>query len=476
MRFVIPLLIVAAIAGAEPAAPELLSLESRAAGASPAQKVGIRQELSALGERLPRTAENLSAQARILAALGDDAGAAALVGASVAEGTRLFERQDYAGALAYANTALAIDPRNQAATGLKRMSEGRAKSASVEPRAAVSAAASGGGRDAADVRPPVLEQRMKKAAVAVPHLTMTPHEGAYVSPGTKRPNPVSALIAGVISGFKKSIYDYNSQGMPKVEQARRILEGTPSGSRLLNDLGGWDEIKRTVQIDVAPLPSERTLALANCRVLPNEHGRCTLNVNLSVATREPEVLAVVLAHELQHIRDYETVQIPEGLAIPSEFAAHRRQSYVYLELLRSLSEQRRSVLAQDDHWQEMGFVADLWKDRILQNYSTIDAFASRHPNMKEMAEAAYSDLTSGAVKPGSDQVDFHLIAPDNGVYTRLSDEKDILDIVSDRRKRRGYSESQREYDQTLLNRREAMIGAMDREDSDYRQANGFVIE
>lgn len=89
-----------------------------------------------------------------------------------------------------------------------------------------------------------------------------------------------------------------------------------------------------------------------------------------------------------------------------------------------------------------------------------------------MAGRAYEDLAASITAPGSPQLDYHLTAPDQGVYTMLTDEKDILDEVR-AKKARGVGLTADESSE--LRRRAAIMTRVEKADSGYRRLHGYEL-
>lgn len=400
-----------------------------------------------------------------------------LASASLAEGRRRYEARDYDGALAYANAVLTIDPWNSAAVALKMMSAGRARSREQSlSTAKTGPTLSAATPNATDTRPHKLVSRIPAKTINVPSLPGSSVQ--YVSKDATPPSAARRLWNGISSMVQYNLHRRTPEEAARLENVVRLLESTPSGRRLMNDTGGWEEIQKHVDVTFAPAAAPNILGYVR-PIIPDAQGRrLTLVLNSNLLKEPDEVIAPILAHELTHVQHHLDGRISQSLAIPSEFAAHRQQVYVFLEISANLSSERREALGTSSRWTYQQFLADLWQDRILERFPTRETFVGRYllADMERQALTAYDDLANGVVQVGSPHLDFHLVAPANGVYTVFTDEKDILDEVNARKSRPGYSESQRLEDERMLGRRAAITTPMDHLDSDYRAQNGWGLE
>jgi hypothetical protein len=473
------LLVVASLAhSADAPAPALAQFEQRVVAAlasrnDDATKAGLRREFQAVSEGLPPTPANQEVRGRILRLLGDGGSAAMLANASLAEGRRRYEARDYEGALAYANAILANDPSNASAVALRRLSEGRGRgSTATKAELPIEKADS----PPASTRGSIVFTRLeKRAPVSVPGVGEvggpTSNE-SYLRPGDTKRSWIMRKLDPWLNIALRLAHTTTAEEERKLAEAKKVLESTPSGRRLISDLGGWDEIGRTVDIRFAPIFAPRTNAYA-----AGAAGMGMIVLGTALLSEEAEVIAPILGHELSHVRDKNSGRFSSRLAIPSEFIAHREQIYVAQEMMSSLPPERIAALKGSNRWDYQRFLIELWRDRIVQRFPMKSDFVSIFENRDQQgrAKAAYDDLVGGKTAPGSAHVDHHLTAEETGVYTLLTDEKDILAIVRERGDRK-ISPSLKEEEDRLLHWRERMVAEMDIRDDEYRRAHGFTLE
>lgn len=487
MVLLLILLLSAQAAEVDAPAPELLSFDRRVTTALRGRvdaplKAGLRAELEGIRARVPSTPANTELHGLIQARLKDGADrTAASQSAALAAGRLRHEQGDYAGALAYAEVVLAAEPGNAAALGLKRLSEGRSRGPASTPAAkaatpAPSAAASTVDSDAG--KPYKLAMKGRPTLGAVPKLELEGETAGYIAPGAKKPSLMRRRYNGLASAASYNLHVATPEEVAKLASVKRTLESTPTGQRIISDLGGWKEISRQADVTFAPIVGKGMNAYVRPLLFDKQGRKYALVINTELLSHPDEVIAPILAHELRHIQDMSNGGFSEGLAIPSELAAHRQQVYVFKELESGLSVEKRDALEKDGLWNYNLFLADLWQDRILQRFPNERDFIKRFhgTDMPLRAKAAYLDLTDNVASPGSPHLDYHLTSPLDGVYSVLSDEKDILDAVAERRRTGNYSGPQQESDERALNRRAHLIGGADRLDSDYREQNGYRLE
>ena len=126
-------------------------------------------------------------------------------------------------------------------------------------------------------------------------------------------------------------------------------------------------------------------------------------------------------------------------------------------------------------------LALLWEDHLLCDSRLSDDLAvetgsfSDYGGVNGRANAVFMDLQTKRVKPGSPQLDYHINGKNGGVYSNMTDEKDIVDLIEERKKSSGYDAGQRRRDELVLERRERLLGEADKRDSQFRSAHSFEI-
>lgn len=291
----------------------------------------------------------------------------------------------------------------------------------------------------------------------------------YVPPSARKRTLFEKIIGKARVLYQIAVPGQDADDHSNMERIRTAVDRSSTGRKIVAELGGWAEIEKTVDLRMANLP-KGTGGLA----IPLNGYRHKLFISRTMKAQPDAVAASVLVHELSHIADFKRGDGLGGLAIPSEFSAHRVQVRAFLELKRGMSERERKEVAGDYGWEYSNFIAELWEDHILARYPDKSSYKKRFGNrsVAVMAGHAYEDLATALAAPGSAQLDYHLTAPDRGVYTMLTDEKDILAVVRSK-KARGVEPSIG--DAALLKRRGTLMRRVDKDDAEYRRLHGFEL-
>jgi hypothetical protein len=134
----------------------------------------------------------------------------------------------------------------------------------------------------------------------------------------------------------------------KLREAEEILGKTKGGADILSLLGGWQKISDEANIDFGNFDVEKI----GGAVLPlplearrNTGKSYTIMLAEYLLSEPPEVIAVVLAHELSHLED-----LISGRHAPDEIKAHNIQASVRKQIIAGLNLQKRMELDNSKHW------------------------------------------------------------------------------------------------------------------------------
>lgn len=384
----------------------------------------------------------------------------------------LAQAGDYPAAQAAAESGLKRFPGNKDLLALFHQVKGRAsgKTSPEAPLAALPAAASSP-ETAADARPFVLRVPALKGAPPPSPAAST----AYLAPGSVKASDDEVFWSAFRSVAKYKIdYEWPAE-IKRMTALRAKLDETETGRALVAELGGWDKIQRDVDIRFAGVGNPDLNAYFRSFKTPNSKGqRGSLVLNKALVD-EPDAVAVpILAHELSHVRDFRG---EPGLAIPSEFAAHRTQVQVFEEMKAKMTPAEIIQLRGNPRARYQNFIALLWEDHLLQRFKTAKEMAAAAGSVgyESRAAAVLLDLRDGSVAPGGAQLDHHLNGVNEGLYRNLTGEKDIVDIIHQRESSGNYDSEQRRRDKEILVKRAALVGQSDKRDGEFRSKHGFQI-
>ncbi len=321
-----------------------------------------------------------------------------------------------------------------------------------------------------DERPLRLAIKVSKPA-SVPEPSHTPEPLRYVPGGARKLNIFDRLWSTAHILYALNVRGQNTKDTADMARMMKALDGTETGRALVAELGGWSEIRKNVDLRMASLPG----GMGGVTLPGAAGGRTVLLMSRDLMDQPLAVPASVLAHELRHVADFKQGESGPGLALPSEYAAHRVQVRTFLEITAAMPESEKKTAAGDYIWEYSRFLSDLWVDHILSRFRNKDEFKKRFGNKKvaSMAGDAYSDLDGSGVAPGSAHLDHHLNAPVGGLYTVFTDEKDIAQILQGKNKN-GTPPTAAELN--ALTQRKKMTTRMDKDDEDYRRLHGFGLE
>jgi len=326
---------------------------------------------------------------------------------------------------------------------------------------------------AQETRPYVLRIKTEKGAPPPPPA----RDAGYLAPGARKPSDYE-LLEGAVIDMVRYKFDIEWPAEKKrMAELRSKLDETETGRALVADLGGWTRIQRDADVRFAAVWRDGLNAYYRPFDTPDSKGRRGALVLRKELLNEPDAVAVpILAHELSHLRDFRG---EHGLAIPSEFAAHRTQIQVYEEMRRDLTPAETKRLAAGGRGQYQAFIALLWEDRLLQRFKTPEAMAAAtgsETHFVKLARDVFRDLQSGSVAPGGAQIDHHLNGLNDGVYRQLTSEKDIVDLIREREASGAYDSAQRLEDKRILAQRAELLALSEKRDSEFRSKHGFKIE
>ena len=285
---------------------------------------------------------------------------------------------------------------------------------------------------------------------------------SYHTDDSRKPWLITEIYQNFVDRWNYSHHAMTADETRRLAAVKRALDSTASGRRLVADLGGWEAVERDVTIKFAPIASGSTLAQAFPNGLERADGTTApygIALNSRLANAPPELLTSILAHELSHVRDNERYGALGGLAVPSEFQAHRTQVYVYEELMKLAGPERRREVEATRDGQYMKFVVSMWEDHIVQRYPTERDYAAAFAGgrLPKLAVMVYRDLASGKIKPGSPQLDYHV--------------QDLYDAAT----RESNGSADAGADPALKAKRARLVAAMDQGDAAFRRAFGFSL-
>ncbi len=381
----------------------------------------------------------------------------------------LAQAGNFAAAQTAAETALKLYPDDRNLLFLLHQAKGRVAPGAVP--------ASAGKRSEAampaspDNRPFRLAIKPPKAHISVPEPDHSAEQLRYVPGGSHKLNMVDRAWNNAHILYALTFRGQNAKDTADMARMTKALDSTETGRALVAELGGWSEIKKSVDLRMATLPG----GMGGVTMPSNVGGRTVLLMSRNLMKQPDAVTASVLAHELRHVADFKQGDQGPGLALPSEYAAHRVQVRTFLEISAGMPESEKKTAAGGYTWEYSKFLADLWTDHILARFPDKDQFKKRFGNkaVAGMAGDAYSDLDGSAVAPGSAHLDHHLNAPVRGLYTMLTDEKDIAKIILEKKKD-GTPPTAVEL--SALKRRTEMMTRMDKDDEDYRRVHSLGLE
>lgn len=301
------------------------------------------------------------------------------------------------------------------------------------------------------------------AARSRPGVSEIPAAGlSYHTDDTQKPWLITEIYHNLVDRWNYSRHAMSADETRRLAAVKQALSSTATGRRLVEDLGGWAKVERDVTIKFAPISDDHTLGAAFPTGLKNADGTTApfgIVLNSRLAGAPPELLTTILGHELSHVRDNERYGTLGGLAVPSEYQAHRTQVQVYEELMKAEGGKRRQEVEATRDGQYMKFIASMWEDHIVQRYRTEKDFAATFTGARlpKLAVLVYRDLASGRVKPGSPQLDYHV----QDLYAAATSESD--------------ASAGRDASPAIKAKRAALVAAMDDADAAFRKSAGFQL-
>lgn len=412
--------------------------------------------------------------ARDLAAVLGGAGGAVTSGLASVRAEALYKSGRYEAATVQAREALRLDPGDKDAFAILKLSEGRSAPSGADSGAGARAAPRPAAAAAPDSRPALLAVKVSKSATAVPELEAGGEPRRYVSPGTRKLNVFDRVWNEMVIGYATLNRNQSAADRARLRALRRELDGIETGRGVVDELGGWKEIEKKVDLRMADLPGG-TMGLAIPRATPDAEGHTVILLISRATAEDPDAVTVsVFAHELSHVGDFARGDVLGGLEIPSELAAHRLQVHAFLEMAARMTPAEKKAASGNHSWEYMNFIARLWVDHILEKYHDSAEFRRSFASsgIGTMANEAYMDLQRGKVSAGTPQLDYHLTAAKGGLYTTVTDEKDILDVVG-KKKSNGVEPTAAEKE--LLKRRQELMMRADLADAEYRSSHGYEL-
>lgn len=297
---------------------------------------------------------------------------------------------------------------------------------------------------------------------------------AYVQPGTAKQSTAALLWNGLWNAAAYQLDTEPPEEKKEMSRLRASIDGTETGRRLVADLGGWTEIDKNVDMRFAKVWDDRTGAYAG----PGGRGKkYVLVVNRNLLGGPDAVTVPIVAHELSHIRDFHQQGTAHGMAIPSEFAAHRTQVQIFEEIKAKMTPAQLAAYNSSHSGAYQNFITLIWEDHLLRRFKTPEDMARATGNADRftaMSRAVMRDLKAG-MQPGGFQLDHHLNGEKDGLYRVLTGEKDIVDLIREREASGSYGADDRKHDQELLARRNDLLKRSDKRDADFRDDHGFQL-
>ncbi|MBI5882948.1 MAG: hypothetical protein HZB91_07585 [Elusimicrobia bacterium] len=400
------------------AAASCEDLRKCAALMTPAQKESARTDLLRLEGRTP-SGGLLTEISQGFIALGYPQDAVRMLkmgpfdqsrGGLLTQAASEFQRQGrYELAMAAAQEALDADPKDEAALAVLRLSERRVhkreiaslpvlKDESVEGRPG-----EGGSRLAALTADP-------PAISAWPDLPME----VYHLPDTKPPSSWETIVTGVGSLWRVYFHSPSAKEAKDVAALKKSLESLPSGKDLVAEMGGWERVEKEVYFMVTDMSDDGTAAYVR-PMTPWEAKKkgknYVLAINSKLMEAGPEAVLPVFGHELSHVSDKLKGRTEFDLAVTSEHGAHLRQVYLFQEVEKSLTPQRRQEVEKKRIWMYQKWLTSMWEDHLLKLYPKKEDYQkvfSANKNLQYVAGLAYEDIAKKAVKDGTPQVLYHV--------------------------------------------------------------------
>lgn len=434
----------------------------------------VRVRLQEIEPGVPPVEAPLLARAYLAAGFADDAKrllASPPAKAVGGEAARLLAAGRNEAAAEAARRALALDPKDQAAWAVLKLSERRLADQKLRlpeagrPDLPVPAGAGG----------PGLRLARLSGSAPAGQKSVVPISG-YHSPETVKPGALAQFVFGMDSLADVLLHRSAGKENAAFRELRGRLDAVSSGAELVRDMGGWDAIDRTVHFNYEDLPSKGTLAYVR-PLLPWETlatgKRYALIMSRELLGAPPETAAPIFAHELSHVRDHMRGDLADPrLAVTSEHGAHLRQVYVFQELEKKSSPERLAALRSDRLWMSQKWLASLWEDRILSRYPTRQSYQDLFKDSKKLrylAGLAYEDVYKKTVADGTPQVFYHV----SDLYAAATSETETTEAELERRIQQGALD--RQALETRLKRLRAMRASTLQADADYRRRTGQTL-
>ncbi|MFA6318572.1 MAG: hypothetical protein WC943_14280 [Elusimicrobiota bacterium] len=394
-------------------------------------------------------------------------------GALLSRAASEFQRQGrFEDAMASAKEALALDPKNEAALAVVALSERRVgereiKSLPKRPDAAVEGGP-GGGRSPAEV----LTGKSSKLS-AWPALPME----VYHLPDTKPPSTWESIVTGVGSLWGVYFHSPTPQEKKDVVLLKQKLDSLPAGKELVAQMGGWERIDKEVYFMVTDMSSDGTAAYVR-PLTPWEQKKkgknCVMAINSRLMKEGSEAVLPVFGHELQHIDDKLKGRKEFDLAVTSEHGAHLRQVYLFQEVEKGLSPEKRKEMEKKPIWMYQKWLTSMWEDHLLKRYPKKEDYQKAmgaSKNLQYLAGLAYEDIATKSVKDGSPQVMFHV----SDLYANATNEPEVTEEGLLERIKTEPDRAKRKALESLLSKHREMRRGFLAADAGYRKRTGQTL-
>ncbi|MBI4676392.1 MAG: hypothetical protein HY748_02295 [Elusimicrobia bacterium] len=334
-------------------------------------------------------------------------------------------------AMAAAQEALKIDPSDEAALAVLRLSERKVHkreiaSLPVKKDSSVDAGPDDGAKAQAFVfsqAGAASQDASRRSAWPLP-----PTE-VYHMPGTKPPSTWDTIVTGVGSLWKVYNHEPTPQERAVIDGLKMKLNSLPSGKDLVREMGGWDRIDKEVYFMVTEMSNDGTAAYVRPMTpweVKKKGKNFVLAINKKLMEDGPETVMPVFGHELQHVADKLSGHAEYDLAVTSEHGAHLRQSHLFQQVDKGLSPERRKELEKKPAWLYQKWVTSMWEDRLLKLYPKKEDYQKvfqGSKNLQYVAGLAYDDIYKKAVKDGSPQVMYHV----SDLYANATHEPEVTE-------------------------------------------------
>ncbi|MBI5243773.1 MAG: hypothetical protein HY922_08865 [Elusimicrobia bacterium] len=374
-------------------------------------------------------------------------------------------------AAAAAAEAFRLDPQDKAAEAIVKLSERRfqKKELALLPKGREASPVDPGGAGNADA--------LLRGSKASPLSRVLPPMTTYHLPDTKPPSIWSQIGAGVGSIWDVMTHRESKEETAALQKLRDTLVSTPSGAEIIRSMGGWERVDKEVFFMFSKMPNDGTAAYVR-PMTPWEEKRTgkkiVLAVNSKFMQEAPEMVVPVFGHELWHVADKLAGHGEMSLAVTSEHGAHLRQAYLFQEVDKRLTPQRRKELEKNRLWMYQKWVTSMWEDHLLKLYPKKEDYQKvfdGSKNLQYLAGLAYEDIHKKAVQDGTPQVLYHV----SDLYANATNEPEVTEEQLSKAIAAETNPAKKKALQDLLAELLAMRKGMFGADNGYRTSTGQTL-